>query len=206
MVLLMEKKSTRERRRARTAQALLDAAMEIITERGVGALSMREIAQRIEYSPSGLYEYYASKEEILDALCEQGFVQLTGQIERAVQGNTAVQRLYELALAYLDFARQHSQLYLLMFNSAPPQIWQGRGLQHLSTNSAYSKLLAIVRAGVESGEFSAASGLDIEQLTYSIWALMHGLAALRLTRLSNASEDIDATNRQVMQAAIERLR
>src|SRR5205807_9212512 len=107
----------RERRRARTAQALLDAAMEIIAERGVEALSMREIAQRIEYSPSGLYEYYASKDEILDALRQRGFVQLTEHIEHAVQGNTAVERLYELALAYLEFARQNRNLYLLMFYS-----------------------------------------------------------------------------------------
>jgi len=67
-------------------------------------------------------------------------------------------------------------------------------------------LLTIVRAGLESGEFKAPANLDSDQLAYSLWALMHGLAVLRLTRLSNATEDIDATNRKVMQAAIEQLR
>ena len=50
---------------ARTQQAILDAARAIIHEQGPDKLSMRAIADRIDYSPAGLYEYYGSKEEII---------------------------------------------------------------------------------------------------------------------------------------------
>src|SRR5947209_11755605 len=80
--------NTRGRRHARTVQAVLDAALEIIAESSIEALSMREIARRVEYSPSGLYEYFASKDELLGALCRQGFEKLTEHIKRTVRGNT----------------------------------------------------------------------------------------------------------------------
>src|SRR6266567_4378823 len=189
----MESNSPRERRRARTAQAILDAALEIITERGIDALSIREIAQRIEYSPSGLYEYYASKDEILEALIVQGFIQLTSQIERSQHGNNAAQRLFDLSWAYLEFARQHSQLYLLIFNHTFSQEGLIRSLAELDRNSSYGLLQTCIREGIASGEFRAPLNGDIEQLTYSIWAQLHGIAMLRLTRLS-AIDNIDAIN------------
>ena|SRR5689334_20999759 len=158
----MEKKNPRERRRARTAQAVLDAAMEIIAERGIQALSIREIAQRIEYSPSGLYEYYASKDEILDALVAQGFAQLTARIERSLRGNTASQHLFEVAQAYMEFARENPSLYLLIFDHVSNPSRLMKTLSELDQNSAYGKLHECIRVGVESGEFIP--GADVDQL------------------------------------------
>jgi AcrR family transcriptional regulator len=196
--------SPRERRRARTAQAILDAALEIITERGIDALSIREIAQRIEYSPSGLYEYYAGKDEILDALVVQGFALLTTQIERSLHASSAAQRLLDLSWAYLEFARQHSQLYLLMFNHTFTQEGLIRSLDELNRNSSYGLLHTCIQEGIASGEFRAPLNGDIEQLTYSIWAELHGIAMLRLTRLS-AIDNIDAINHHVLRLALVRL-
>jgi AcrR family transcriptional regulator len=195
----------RGRRHARTAQAVLDAALEIIAESSIEALSMREIARRIDYSPSGLYEYFASKDELLDALCEQGFEKLTAHIQRMVHGSTASQRLLEAGMAYLNFARQNPQLYLLMFNRVPSQTTEAPGLVHLTANTAFAELLAIIRSGVESGVFKVTPGGSVEQLAYSSWAHVHGLAMLRLTLLSTTFEDIDAFNRDVVWAFIERM-
>ncbi len=201
----MKSNSPRERRRARTAQAILDAALEIISERGIEALSIREIAHRIEYSPSGLYEYYTSKDEILDALVAQGFVLLTMQIERSLQdGSNAAQRLFDLSWAYLEFARQHSQLYLLMFNHTFTQEGLIHTLAELDRNASYNLLRTCIQQGITSGEFRAPLNGDIEQLAYSIWAQLHGIAMLRLTRLS-AIDNIDAINHHVLRLALTRL-
>ena len=75
----MEALSPRAKRHQRTRDAILEAARHIVHEDGIGGLSMREIARRIEYSPAGLYEYFGSKEEIIDAICEEGFRRLTMQ-------------------------------------------------------------------------------------------------------------------------------
>lgn len=197
--------NTRGRRHARTTQAVLDAALEIISESNIEALSMREIARRIDYSPSGLYEYFASKDELLDVLRRQGFEKLTEHIKRTVRGSTASQRLLESGMAYLDFAKRNPQLYLLMFNRVPAQIEEARKLERRMTNSAFAELLAIIRAGVESGAFKSTPNVSIEQLAYSNWAHVHGLAMLRLTLLSTTTEDIDALNIEVLRAFIERM-
>jgi len=202
---MRERQTPRERRKARTAQAVLDAALSIIAEHGLEALSIREIAQRIEYSPSGLYEYYASKDEILDALIAQGLLQLSKQIERVPHEDTAVQWLFEIAQAYLVFAREHAQLYLLMFGSVFSPSGLVTTLDQLDRNSAYGQLRVCIQIGLERGEFVTSSGESVEHLIYSMWALMHGLATLRLTRLS-AVADIDAINQQVLWSAINCLR
>ncbi|MCB0147914.1 MAG: TetR/AcrR family transcriptional regulator, partial [Caldilineaceae bacterium] len=62
----------RTKRRLRTKQAILDAARAIIVEDGLPALSMRTLADRIDYSPAGLYEYFGGKEEIVAAVCDEG--------------------------------------------------------------------------------------------------------------------------------------
>jgi AcrR family transcriptional regulator len=197
--------NTRGRRHARTAQAVLDAALEIISESNIEALSMREIARRIDYSPSGLYEYFASKDELLDALRRQGFEKLTEHIKLTVRGSTASQRLLESGMAYLDFARRSPQLYLLMFNRVPGQIEEARKPERRTTNSAFAALIEIIRAGVESGAFKVTPNVSIEQMAYSNWAHVHGLAMLRLTLLSTTTEDIDTLNREVLRAFIERM-
>ncbi len=200
----METQTPRGRRRAKTAQAILDAALDLITEGGITALSIREIAQRIEYSPSGLYEYYASKDEILDVLVKQGLTQLDEQIERSLRGNTAKQRLFEIGQAYQMFARKHAQLYLLIFNHEIPATECPTSLAHLAETGAYRQLYACVTAGVESEEFVLAPRNDIGQFTYHVWALWHGLALLRLTRM-NRVEGIDEISQQIMWDAIVRL-
>jgi AcrR family transcriptional regulator len=200
----METHSPRERRRARTAQAILDAALEIIAERGINALSMREIAQRIEYSPSGLYEYYASKDEILDALAEQGLTQLDEQMGRSLRGNTAKQQLFELGLAYQTFAREHVQLYLLIFNHVARPAELQTTLDQFASIGSYGKLRTCIVAGVERGEFVISPERNIEHLAYHFWALWHGLAMLRLMRTSQV-EGIDEITCHVMLDAIAHL-
>jgi AcrR family transcriptional regulator len=194
----------RARRRARTSEAILDAALAIIAERGLEALSMRELAQRIEYSPSGLYEYYASKDEILDALIARGLAQLSEQVAHAPRGKTASNWLFAIGEAYLMFAREHAHLYILVFNHVFSSSGLVRRLDQLERTSAYGRLRLCIEFGIERGEFVTLPGESIEQLVYSFWALLHGLATLRLTRLG-AVEDIDNINQRALQAAIARM-
>jgi AcrR family transcriptional regulator len=184
----------------------LDAALEILTEGNIEAISMREIARRIEYSPSGLYEYFASKDELLEALSMQGFIKLTEHLNRTIRGGTSSQRLLESGQAYLDFARRNPQLYLLMFHRVPPEPAESRTLAqflgYLAENSAFAILLAIIRDGVQSGVFKHVPKLGVEKMAYSCWAYLHGLAMLRLTLLSRKIEDIDEANQEMLGAFV----
>ncbi len=87
---------TRQRRHVRTKQAILDAALEIVIQDGPAALSMRALAERIDYSPAGLYEYFGSKEEIIAAVCDEGQRMLYEAMDRVNGGLPPVERLHRL--------------------------------------------------------------------------------------------------------------
>lgn len=193
--------SPREKRRARTREAILEAAMQIMREKGVEALSIREIVGRIDYSPSGLYEYFSSKDEIIQELVDEGFARLTAHMERGIQGETALARLQQAGKVYMQFALQEPQLYLLMFNH---KLSTSFPLSEVEQNTAYSKLLQILQDGLLSGEFRSTSGA--RELAYASWSLMHGLSMLRLTLISQVTEDPDSLNERALQAFIEQLK
>ena len=66
-------KERQDRERAAVRQAILDAARDLFVTEGYRTVSMRKIAERIEYSPAAIYGYFASKDEIFFALVEEGF-------------------------------------------------------------------------------------------------------------------------------------
>src|SRR6266849_11059661 len=69
----MGTKERRERDREAVRRAILDAARELFVSEGYGNVSIRKIAERIEYSPAALYGYFPSKDDIFFALAEEGF-------------------------------------------------------------------------------------------------------------------------------------
>ncbi len=193
----------RAKRRARTRETILEAAMQIVMQHGVEALSMREIAGSIDYSPSGLYEYFSSKEGIIEALANEGFARLATRMEHGILGETAPVRLQEAGKTYIQFALQEPQIYLLMFNHKPPEPCS---ITDVGQNIAYYKLIQILQDGLTSGEFRSASEAGAQELAYIAWSLMHGLAMLRLTLMSQVLEDIDSINVTTFQAFIDQLK
>ncbi|GAC1367924.1 MAG: TetR/AcrR family transcriptional regulator [Ktedonobacteraceae bacterium] len=177
--------------------------MQIVTQNGVEALSIREIAGRIDYSPSGLYEYFASKEEIIEALVNEGFARLTARMAHSIHGETALARLQEAGKVYMHFALQEPQLYMMMFNHRPLSPFP---LTIVEQNTAYAQLAQILQDGLLSGEFHSASGASGQELAYVSWSLMHGLSMLRLTLMSQITEDIDGLHERAYQAFVTLLK
>ena len=192
----MSKDTPKAKRHARTKQAILDAAQEIIAEQGPDGLSMRELAHRIEYSPSGLYEYFGSKEEILNEICEQSFANLSARLSRIPAHLPAPERLVAAGMAYLEFAFDNPEQYLLMFGQVRSE---PHSLQDIQPDSAYSQLRQIIQDGVEANEFRHSERFGVEEMTYGAWAHVHGLAMLRLTLFRQAGPEIDALNRRTIE-------
>ena len=105
----------REKRQARTRQEILDGALALIREDGPEKLSMRALAKRVDYSPAGLYEYFAGKDEIIDAVCAEGDRRLRhylGQVSLELPPDAY---FIELGRAYVQFALQNEAHFMLMF-------------------------------------------------------------------------------------------
>ncbi len=165
-------KQRRERERQATQQAILQAALTIASEEGWQAVTIRRVAERIEYSPSAIYKYFEEKEAILHALLLQGFQQMLAALEYiAAQERNPRERLLQITIAYWDFVWHHTTLYQLMFDL--------KGTYHEIKEAKAAFLL--VRTAIE--EWSQANGIIIADLDAAVdilWATMHGLVALTM--------------------------
>lgn len=193
--------SPRERRHEKTRQSILEAARKIIANQGTEALSMRAIAQEIDYSPAGLYEYFDSKEEIIAAVCEQGHRRLTEYMLRADQNLPADDLLMELGLAYIDFAVRNSDFFLLMFGSPSTGVALNASSKEmelglLQDGSSFALLLRAIQRGVEESIFKARPGYGPFEMAMTAWSMVHGIAMLRIGHLKHLSEGFAGLERE----------
>lgn len=167
-------KQRREREREATQQAILQAALEIATQEGWQAVTIRRVAERIEYSPSALYKYFEDKEDILRTLLLQGFQHMVAALERvADREHHPEERLQQMAAAYWDFAWHQPTVYQLMFDL--------KGKIHEVEEAKVAFL--VVRSALE--EWSRVCGVkmgDLDQAVEMLWATMHGFVALTLAQ------------------------
>jgi len=109
----------KNRQRQALRERILDAARRIVIREGFGALSMRKIAEAIEYSPASLYLHFASRDEIARALCEEGYAQLLDTFVPLARIAEPAARLKAIGRAYVGFGVEHPQTYRLIFMEDP---------------------------------------------------------------------------------------
>jgi AcrR family transcriptional regulator len=194
--------SPRARRFVRTQQAILDAARTIIHEQGIDKLSMRAIAERIDYSPAGLYEYYSGKDEIVTEVCGQGHRKLKAYLAAVDTALPAAAYLVEIGLAYIRFALQNPDYFLLMFTTmvagSESNLRQFPSSAMLQEDSSFPILLQGVQRGLDEGTIRGEPGYGQAEIAYSLWALVHGIAMLRITNLRNYRAAFDEVDRQTL--------
>src|SRR5712691_4365318 len=112
-------KERHERDREAIQRAILDAARELFVSEGYQNVSIRKIAERIEYSPAAIYGYFPCKDDIFFALAEEGF-RLLGHPEDAgltarLPGSEPLDRLRQIFWHIYEFGLEHPQYFSLMF-------------------------------------------------------------------------------------------
>lgn len=107
------------RQKKETASAIIKAAMEILLVDGEDGISMRRIADKIEYTPPIIYCYFKDKHEVLKKLVSIGYKKLNYKIDRSLNADAKLaERMERLILCIVDFALANSKLYKLMSNMA----------------------------------------------------------------------------------------
>lgn len=202
--LNQSERTPRERRHQRTQQAIIEAARQIIRESGVDALSIRAIAERIDYSPAGLYEYFGGKEEIVAAVCAQNFERFARHLGQVDVTLSPTEYILELGLYYIDFAVRNPDSFLLMFTTFPlaqinqPQAPMELIKEMMTEESAFTILVRGVQRGIDEGFYHAKPGFGVVEMAYSLWALVHGLAMLRVTSGSIMPFDYTMVERETL--------
>ncbi|MEO5681738.1 MAG: TetR/AcrR family transcriptional regulator [Chitinophagaceae bacterium] len=174
---------------------ILNASLEIVKEEGWAALSMRKIADRIEYTAPIIYEYFSNKDAILQELTRMGFVKLSQQMEEASNALTdPAAQLEAMWLTYWNFAFAEKQLYQVMFGVGVNCCVNETPCANIKAPAAMlrQKIEELMPAEKRTKEY-------IDRRYYTFWSVIHGLISINMTN-QLTSEDI---NRQVLKDAID---
>ena len=189
--------------------AILDAARELFVERGVEAVTMREIAKRMGFSPTAIYLYFTDKEALIRELCDTDFLALAGDLQSIGRITDPVERLRQLGLGYIRFAMSHPNHYRLMFMT--PQLLKTLDTSGIEVGNpeqdAYARLRCTVEEAHAAGIFR--SELDDPVLiAQTLWAGLHGVCALEIAKKNDGWidwRDFDARSALMQQALMRGL-
>jgi AcrR family transcriptional regulator len=193
--------SPKKRRQAQTRSLILREARRLIAEAGPERLSIRELARRIDYSPAGLYSYFRGKAQIVAAVRAQGLGLLAERLRAVPERLSWHARLLELGLAYIAFAREDPEQFLLLFTRLP----SGRRTQRDPADAAYRILQDAIRRGCREGGLKTAGEPGVEELSFVYWAQVHGLAMLELGHLRDFRADFEKLNRLAIERSLRGL-
>ena len=191
----MASKDRIARLKEETRNNILEAALQIVKCEGWQSLSMRKIADKIEYTAPIIYEYFANKDAILLELTRQGYLLLAKELKKARHNHESpAEQLEAMWIEYWNFAFENKELYQVMFG--------------VSTSCSCEKVNELPESELPWELFSAviAELMQIEDLEsdvvcryyYTFWSVVHGLVSINILGRSS-SDDI---NRQVLRNAI----
>jgi AcrR family transcriptional regulator len=154
--------------------ACIMAAQEVIAERGIENLSLREVARKLGVSHQAPYKHYPSRDHLLAEVMRRCFQRFAAHLDARTRHDDPEQDLESLGQQYLAYAREHPLEYRLMFSSTWPESAQQADLVGDATH-AFDVLRSVLRRmHGDSPEVREAVELD----ALYIWSTMHGLAGV----------------------------
>jgi AcrR family transcriptional regulator len=164
--------------------ALLERAERILRERGVGELSLRELAREVGVSHGAPRRHFPDRQALLDALAYDGFARLSAELRGAVDGagDGFQPRLQAAAAAYVRFATRDAALLALMFASKHGEPSQEL---HEAAESAFAVMLRLIEEGQEEGAIERG---ETERVGLVMFATIQGIAALVTSAIVQADQ------------------
>jgi len=158
---------------------LLNAARELFVARGVDAVTMREIAKKIDYSPTTIYHHFKDKEALIQELCITDFKTLGAELKNILEIKAPVARMVALGSAYASFALQHPNHYRMMFMTEKPL--NAIDKESVDPSLDAYKILNVVVNDVHAAGHFLPEFDHPELIAQTIWAGIHGVCSLEIT-------------------------
>lgn len=155
------------------ARAAREAAVALVRERGAGALSMREVANRVGVAHRALYRHYADREAMLDAVAADGFERLADRLASALETRAA------FVTAYVRFALEEPSLYQLVMDRDRKQIAACPPLK-----AASDRVIALSLQALADGK----RGAEGRDAVIAVWSMLHGALALYRSGMIRAAD------------------
>ena len=196
----MGTKERQQRERDRISEAILTAARELFVAEGYRNVSMRKIAERIEYSPAAIYSYFPSKDDIFFALAEEGFRLLADSGAACVHVADPFARLRAGLWAFYQFSKTHPEYFDLMFvdRSVPSLNQDFQRFEFFQATTAIFE--DCIQRCIERGQFS--KRLNPSAALHVLWVGMLGAATIGLSQRLAPGEDPDALAHDLLESML----
>lgn len=159
-------------------QEILDAASELFVKEGFENVSMRRIAEKIEYSPTTIYLYFKDKAELLEQVCHETFARLSAHLTRILeQPGDPIERLKRGLLAYIQFGLENPHHYRATFMMPIPEGFDKEKYKKPDSPGmqAFDFLRRSVYDCISAGKFPSS---DPELISQTLWSGVHGVTSL----------------------------
>src|SRR3954470_12585434 len=179
----MGSQERREREREEVRTKIMDAARDLFAKESGEAVSMRKIADAIEYSPTAIYLHFADKEALLEELCAHDFGALAHTFNEAASIKDPIARIKALGLRFMKFGLKYPNHFRFMFmtpskarGELDAEMLKRRGDPN---QDAYARLLMAVREALAAGRFRK-DLKDPNLVAQTFAAAVHGVVALQI--------------------------
>jgi len=174
----MGTKQRRARDKAGLREEILDAARTLFVKEGYESVSIRKIADKVEYAPGTIYLYFRDKAEILDSICQETFAKLVRRMEAIHHDSAApLDKLRRGLRTYIQFGLENPNHYVVTFIQAKAQL-QDRPVFETTGQKAFACLRQGVQECVDAGVMVIDDG---DELAQTLWAAIHGLTSVLIT-------------------------
>ena len=198
----IRERQTRERDTVR--RKILNAARTLFLNEGYANVSMRKIAEQIEYSPGAIYSYFTSKEDIFFALAEEGLQFVRTHCAAASHASAPLDRVRDVFWRFYTFSKEQPEYFSLIFvDSAVPRIsrdWERFSSMRELRADIEHDIQQCIDQGVLPGVESPGAIFRI------LWTAAYGAAVFRLSQRLAPGEDSDALAHDLLDAALTGLR
>ncbi len=177
-------KERRARQKKFLRQEILDAASELFVRDGYENVSMRRIADKIEYSPTTIYIYFKDKAELLEQVCKETFGRLVQRLSKITdQPGDPVERLKRGLVAYIEFGLANPHHYRATFMMAIPEGFD-KTKYHQEDSPAMQAFSFLTRGLGDCIAAGKMPAMNVELASQTLWAGIHGITSLLITKSS----------------------
>lgn len=175
------------RQKEEVRASIVQSAWQIVLEDGWQALSIRKIAEAIEYSVPVIYDHFENKEAILFELTRKGFRLLNDELEKAKKRSTDPEKQIEaMAYSYWEFAFEHKAYYQVMYGLGMPSC---ELVSQISEIGTFSKLIVEPIKELIAG--SNIPGTDPVLKLQTFWSMLHGLISINMMNNNEGKRELN---------------
>ena len=180
-------KERKERDRVDMKELILNSAHQLFIDKGFDEVSIRNIAEAIEYSPATIYLYFKDKNEIFHALHGEAFIIFNQFVAEVFTIKDPFKRIIALGEKYLQFAFKYPKYYTIMFIAEAPMQCDQNTEGWIEGGRALDGLESIVADCIKEGKLKKQ---PIKPMAFTIWSYMHGMCSLALRdRMKHYTEE-----------------